>query len=326
MRSLLAVTPKHLLPLLLTLTKRTTNSLSMSASTLIVDSHLHVWADATTESTKYPYAEGQIPPDSLKTRARTSSLLTEMKNAGVDGALIVQPINHKFDHSYVEDAVSAHPGKFKGMLLHDPSLTSEMAVSRLEELALKGFVGVRFNPYLWPEGVKMSKDGGAGMAVYRRCGELKMPVGVMAFKGLGLHYDDVVSLIDACPETTLIFDHFGFTRLDEDGDEAFKKLLSLSKHKNVVVKISAVFRIAEGKDFEEVRTKRFLPLLEAFGAERLMFGTDFPFVLEQDGGYKHAVDLVGSWAVKESDRESLMGGTAQRLFGFWGETEEQASS
>lgn len=29
-----------------------------------------------------------------------------MGEAGVDGALIVQPINHKFDHSYVTRLVS----------------------------------------------------------------------------------------------------------------------------------------------------------------------------------------------------------------------------
>lgn len=29
-----------------------------------------------------------------------------MKDAGVDGALIVQPINHKFDHSYVTRSVA----------------------------------------------------------------------------------------------------------------------------------------------------------------------------------------------------------------------------
>lgn len=60
-------------------------------------------------------------------------------------------------------------------------------------------VGVRFNPYKWPEGSKMSDSVGkalppglethsrAGMAVplrFRKAGELKLPVGIMPFKGL----------------------------------------------------------------------------------------------------------------------------------------------
>eukprot|EP00586_Coscinodiscus_wailesii_P004546 CAMPEP_0172485794 /NCGR_PEP_ID=MMETSP1066-20121228/13985_1 /TAXON_ID=671091 /ORGANISM="Coscinodiscus wailesii, Strain CCMP2513" /LENGTH=341 /DNA_ID=CAMNT_0013251265 /DNA_START=115 /DNA_END=1140 /DNA_ORIENTATION=- len=320
-------TSKRALPiyLLLNFLPHRTSSLSlfMSSSSsishrLTIDSHLHVWADEK-ESSSYPYAEGQVPPPALQNRGSTASLLEEMKSAKVDGALIVQPINHKFDHGYVEDAVAAHPTLFKGMMLHDPSLGAEIAVSRLEDLVLKGFVGVRFNPYLWEEGETMSKEGGAGMAVYRRCGELSVPVGVMCFKGLEGHYEDIVRLVTSCPSTSLILDHFGFTRMNDEGDKAFEQLLSLSQYPSVHVKISAVFRIADGKaSFEEVRVKRFLPLLKAFGAERLMFGTDFPFVLEQEGGYKGAVDVVTSWLENDDDKRAIMGGTAQRLFGSWG--------
>ena len=121
----------------------------------IVDSHLHVWASAAEASSGFPYAQGQDPPESLQDAASTANLLKKMKENGVDGALIVQPINHKFDHSYVAAAIQNHPETFKGMLLHDPSLSPEVAVSTLEDLALKGFVGVRFNPYLWP---KLSGD------------------------------------------------------------------------------------------------------------------------------------------------------------------------
>uniref|UniRef100_A0A7S1Z3V0 Amidohydrolase-related domain-containing protein n=1 Tax=Trieres chinensis TaxID=1514140 RepID=A0A7S1Z3V0_TRICV len=288
----------------------------------VIDSHLHVWASSSEAAKSYPYAEGQDPPPSLIDRASTSELLKIMDDAGVDGALIVQPINHKYDHSYVTDAVRAHPDRLKGMLLHDPALPPERAVSRLEELTLDGYVGVRFNPYLWPEGAKMSEEGGCGLAVYKRCGELKMPVGVMCFKGLELHYDDIVRLIESSPDTALILDHLGFTGLDERGDAAFEQLLSLAKYPNVVVKVSALFRVAgPGSDpypHNGVRTRRFVPLLEAFGADRLMFGTDFPYVLEQEGSYGGATGTVSSWATTESERASLMGGTAERLFGPWG--------
>lgn len=70
----------------------------------IIDSHLHVWA-SRDEAARYPYAEGQEPPSRLSDRASTSELLKQMANADVDGALIVQPINHKYDHSYVTAAI-----------------------------------------------------------------------------------------------------------------------------------------------------------------------------------------------------------------------------
>ncbi|EJK63708.1 hypothetical protein THAOC_15620, partial [Thalassiosira oceanica] len=171
------------------------------------------------------------PPKSIQDEATPEKLLERMEEAKVDGCLIVQPINHKFDHSYVSDAMRRYPDKFKGMLLHDPSLSPDMAVTRLEELVLAGFCGVRFNPYLWPEGKTMSEDGGNGLAVYKRCGELKVPVGVMCFKGLGLHLDDIEALISKSPDTTLILDHIGFCKLGDD--ETFEKLISLARHPNV---------------------------------------------------------------------------------------------
>ena len=289
-----------------------TSALTNMPGLKVIDSHLHIWA-SSDESTTYPYAEGQEPPESLKDRASCSALLEKMKDANVDGALIVQPINHQFDHSYVAEAIQKYPDKLKGMMLHDPSLNAEEAVSRLEDLTLKGFCGVRFNPYLFPSSTMCEKDG-SGLAVYKRCAELKQPVGIMCFKGFDLHYEDVLELIHSSPETVCILDHFCFTRLDND--ENFDKLLSLAKYENVIVKISALFRQGDVSPYDNVKTKRFLPLLQTFGSNRLMFGTDFPFVLEEDG-YKETVDIVKGWCEEDNDCAQIMSGTAERIFGPW---------
>jgi hypothetical protein len=39
----------------------------------------------------------------------------------VSGALVVQPANHQWDHSYVSSVLAAHPTKFVGCLLADPT-------------------------------------------------------------------------------------------------------------------------------------------------------------------------------------------------------------
>eukprot|EP00550_Attheya_septentrionalis_P010425 CAMPEP_0198298726 /NCGR_PEP_ID=MMETSP1449-20131203/41919_1 /TAXON_ID=420275 /ORGANISM="Attheya septentrionalis, Strain CCMP2084" /LENGTH=313 /DNA_ID=CAMNT_0044000069 /DNA_START=119 /DNA_END=1057 /DNA_ORIENTATION=- len=300
-------------------------SLLSTTNTKVIDSHLHVWGSMLKDSQQFPYPDGKEPPESLQEVASTEKLLEQMAAAKVDGALIVQPINYLYDHSYVANAIRSHPTKFKGMLLHDPTMTTKVpqeAVDRLEELALQGFVGVRFNPYLWPDGIQMSEPNGSGLAVYKRCAELHMPVGVMCFKGLELHYEDILALISSSPDTVLILDHLAFTGLDDRGDQTFQQcLLPLAKFPNVVIKISALFRVAgPGSDpypYEGVRKRRFDPLLKAFGADRLMFGTDFPFVLEQENAYKGAVNIVQSWISSDKDKAMIMGGTAERLFGPW---------
>ena len=278
-----------------------------------IDSHLHVWS-SSAESTTYPYAPNQTPPPPLLDTSSTASLLQQMAEAKVDGALIVQPINHQYDHRYVRDAIRNHPDKFKGMMLFDPALDGDDALVRFEELVLEGFVGVRFNPYLF-EG-KMSENEGA-VKVFQRCAELKIPVGIMCFKGIELHYDDIQSLCQLSPETIVVLDHFGFASVENQ--KQFENVLTL-KERNVVVKISALFRLGEDFPYERVKKERFDPLLKAYGADRLMFGTDFPFVTQEEIGYKGAVDVLSSWlsARSEEEKNLVMGGTAERLFGFWG--------
>lgn len=299
-------------------------TISAMATPRTIDSHLHVWANRD-EAKAYPFAEGQpLPPEALKDVGSTSALLARMDAANVAGALIVQPINYKFDHTYVLNAIQQHPDRFKGMLLHNPTLPAQEAVTTLEDLTLKGFVGVRFSPYLWPKTedggwTAMSTPGGSGLAVYQRCAELNMPVGVMCFQGLQLHYDDIVQLLTSSPKTTMILDHFGFTRFTgEDDNTAFEQLLSLARFPQVVVKISALFRLNDTSPYERVRKERFEPLLDAFGPQRLMFGTDFPYVLEQEPEmYEGMVSLVSSWMDDADTRGAVMGGTAEAIFGSW---------
>ena len=295
--------------------------MTSSTCTRVIDSHLHVWASDKEASSGFPYADGHPPPEKLRNAGSISALLKQMDEHGVAGALIVQPINHKFDHSYVTHALQTHPTRFKGMLLHDPSLDTTEAVSRLENLALQGYVGVRFNPYLWPEtgaGGWESMSEGAGLAVYRRCGELFMPVGVMCFQGLQLHYEDIIALLKASPKTTLILDHFGFASFTPEGDAAFEKLLELAEYSQVIVKISALFRLDDPSPYERVRTERFEPLLAAFGPDRLMFWSDFPYVLAQPESYGGTVKLVQTWIEQDSISNALFHGTAERIFGPWG--------
>jgi predicted TIM-barrel fold metal-dependent hydrolase len=94
----------------------------------------------------------------------------------------------------------------------------------------------------------------------------------------------------------------------------------------VHVKVSALFRASAEPPPHKDLQPRVRQLLESYGARRLMWGSDFPFVLlggqERNGyalNYAQASFVPSEWEVAgldEQAREQLMGGTAQRLFGF----------
>ncbi|CAM9295878.1 unnamed protein product [Ascophyllum nodosum] len=281
----------------------------------IVDSHLHVWGDGKAP---FPYAEGQEPPERLQQSSGPDTLLVEMDKAGVGGALIVQPINYKFDHSFVLNTIKTYPGRFKGMCLANPSLSPDDACAELQRLHDQGFCGVRFNPYLWPQGSSGMTDD-TGLALYRKAGELNMPVGVMCFKGFGLHVKEIEALLESSSETKLVVDHFGFFLQDGAADEAaWEQLLSLAKYPQTFIKISAFFRVAKDPYPYSSIQPRLAALLEHFGPQRLLWGTDFPFVSDGQCGYGPAKDVVcNAMGLTDEQLHHIVSGTAQELFGSW---------
>ena len=299
----------------------------------VIDSAVHVWSNGQP-----PYPWAVAPPEELTSAATYERLAASAQASGVAGALIVQPANHMFDHAYVTAALKAHPTFFRGMGLANPTLPPAEAVAALEALHAAGFVGVRFNAGAFEGG--LTSD--VGRALYKRAGELGMPVGVMCFKGLGPFVPALTALCEAHPETTLVVDHLGFFRQPAIGgqlggaaandDDAWAGLLGLARYPQVHVKVSALFRASGEAPPHLDLQPRLAALLRAYGKERLMWGSDFPFVLPggfplPDGvdatpaamTYSEAARVLDSWSLPELDdaaRDALMGGNAARLFGF----------
>uniref|UniRef100_A0A7S2CKL7 Amidohydrolase-related domain-containing protein n=2 Tax=Octactis speculum TaxID=3111310 RepID=A0A7S2CKL7_9STRA len=243
-----------------------------------------------------------------------------MQDAAVAGALIVQPINHKHDHSYVKHVIDTYPDKFKAMCLADPTLAITKANNNLKARQEEGFVGVRFNPSLWPEGETMSNKVGSSM--FKKAGNLGMPVGIMCFKGLDPHLADIEALLSEHPKTKCIIDHMGFMYQDDTVlDSSWEKLHKLAKYPQVYVKVSAFARNSEFEYPFTDLTKHIEKLISVFGCNRLLFGSDFPFVLEEEaGGYYENSRLLYEWGLPVSVEEldQLTSGTAEDLFGKWG--------
>ncbi|CAI9093144.1 OLC1v1028566C2 [Oldenlandia corymbosa var. corymbosa] len=235
---------------------------------IVIDSHLHVWASPQEAEQKYPYFPGQEPT----LPGDVDFLLQCMNKGGVDGALIVQPINHKFDHSYVTSVLKKYPSKFVGCCLANPT-EDEKGVKDFEDLILKdGYRAVRFNPYLWPSGQQMTNN--IGKAIFSKAGELGVPVGFMCMKGLNLHLLEIEELCTEFPKTTVILDHLAFCKppTNDEDSKLFSALLKLSRFPQVYVKFSALFRVSRVPYPYDDLSKALELVVSSFSANRVMWG------------------------------------------------------
>jgi predicted TIM-barrel fold metal-dependent hydrolase len=277
------------------------------------DAHAHVWPSMTS----YAYAPEHIPP----CVGDVDSILRVMDDVGVARTLLVQPINMAFDHAYVREAIRSHPTRFVGCALANPSAGSAGVEALRALLERDGFRAARFNPALWPRGHAMDDD--IGREMYSLCGELGCVVGFMCFNGLRARRDGdprtsveaIRNLLEAYPKTKVLIDHFGFCKGVED--ESFGDLLALSAFENVMVKCSAHFRVQTS----ETSTREQLEaLLDAFGANRLLWGSDYPFVTMQDGGYERAFGIIPSQRASaralatDAAYDAVLGGSFDVLF------------
>ncbi|XP_059278254.1 uncharacterized protein LOC132032620 isoform X2 [Lycium ferocissimum] len=267
--------------------------------TKVIDSHLHVWASPQEAAEKYPYFPGQEP--SLP--GHVDYLLECMEEAGVDGALIVQPINHKFDHSYVTSALKKYPSKFVGCCLANPAEDGS-GIKQLEDLVLE-----------------MTNE--IGKALFSKAGELGVPVGFMCMKGLLLHLQEIEELCTEIPSTVVLLDHVAFCKPPKNDEErqGFLELLKLSRFPQVYVKFSALFRVSRNPYPYEDLSQVLAQLVSSYGAPRIMWGSDFPFIVAECG-YREAREAVSYLAVQghlpSSATEWIMGKTVMQLFdGKW---------
>ena len=121
------------------------------------------------------------------------------------------------------------------------------------------------------------------------CLQIDFVRGVRLLGNLGLSFDietpatglgAATELADRCPETRLIIDHYGNPNLwDLDDGDWRASMAELARRDNVAVKLSGVTTTLERGAWSSVDIAPATHhLLEVFGSERALYGSDWPVV------------------------------------------------
>jgi predicted TIM-barrel fold metal-dependent hydrolase len=267
------------------------------------DTHVHVW----TTDTKYPTQEAQPLPVALSTCGSHENLLAAMDKTKVHHTLLVQPINYLYDHSYLFAAAREYPDRFSVVALADVSCTPERSRAHVREVVSSGAIGIRINPGL----ASNSMTSESVSAALQEAGSLEVPAALFV-KGL----DGVEEVARLHSATSIVLDHFAIPFVNSSRHDAeLQRLLDIARRQpNIYVKASAFFRVSDRKYPYEDRHATVVSLVQALGAHRVMFGTDFPFVLEQCS-YEETWDILRQHVpLSSSDAAMVAGGTAAALY------------
>jgi predicted TIM-barrel fold metal-dependent hydrolase len=270
---------------------------------MIIDTHLHCWE---LSSEKYPWNPlASVAPTYAWTVERE---LDVMDQYGIDKGLLVQPSMYRWDNRYnLFNGLQKYPDRFRMIGLVDPQAKNVEMVVR--ELAGEGVSGVRLAPMMRRD-IPWYNDPKADR-VWSCCGELGLTLLVIPEQVAGAR-----AAIARFPENKIIVDHLA--RPDAATDpRQLEDLLTLAEFKNVFVKASALSFMSK-EPYPHMDILAYLRrLFQAFGADRLMWGTDTPMSTKPET-IPSQLKLIELGLPEASPKEIAMiqGNTAARLLAW----------
>ena len=271
----------------------------------IIDPHVHVWKSDPRypwpSDLKNPPAEDALPDD----------LLWLMDANDVERTVVVHVIHYRWDCRYAGDVIKARPDKFMGVCRIDPE--AQTAVADLDRWVRDyGFHGVRLSPG-GGSGGDWINDQQQMDRIFGRAAEHGIPMCILC--GIG-RIPDVERVVERHHERLdICIDHMADSQVDEPDE--LDKLLRLARYPCVYVKLSHLWLLSK-EDYPYRDTHdQVKRLYNAFGPERLMWGTDWPGVEEYCGYakslalYRDEIDFF-----TDEDRRWILGGTALKLWPF----------
>ncbi|MFK7788569.1 MAG: amidohydrolase [Phycisphaeraceae bacterium] len=277
-----------------------------------VDAHAHVWSDNLAKYPLGPWAT----PDAMKPATFTADeLLAVVKPHGVDRVVLIQhaPL-HGYDNAYILDCAKARPGTFSVVAMineRTPNLKE-----RLRDLRDQGARGIRIgatkhadrtlnvDPPNWLKASGMQ-------LLWKHAAELGVAVCPLIVPD---YLESLDLMCEQHPDTTVVVDHFA--HIDMSQPKTVASLTRLARHGNVYVKVSGFYKFGDKKSPYDDVAPMVMRMVEAFGAERLMWASDLPYQLNDRNNYEDAIGLMrdGLGELAESQRMAMLKDTANRIF------------
>ena len=248
-----------------------------------VDTHTHAWGVDTTE---LPWQADVVPPE-WEGPYTHSDLLEDMDAAGVDESVIVTTPTYgrgRRANEYTMRSIEAHPDRLYGVGLmdfFDDENTVRESVRRV--VGHDRMLGVRMHaPFEYaeiPTELDRTADWIADDALEPVWDELARQDAALFIFPKADQLPLVADLAADHPDVPVVIDHMAWPDETTDPEEApWTEFQAVADAPNTYVKISSLPRSAEDPWPYPDLHGYVRNLLEWFGADRLMLGSDYPWM------------------------------------------------
>ena len=272
------------------------------------DCHAHV-----IDPARFPLVPSAGYQPTAEEAGPREAWLATLDANGMAGGLLVQPSGYGFDNRALLDAIAAAPHRLRGIAV----VPSDIGDAELDALGERGVVGVRYN--------LISADPGA-LAAASASGLLARLAARGWWAQVLLPPSGRAPLVDALLDcgVKVVIDHMGLQESTLDPtDPEFRQVLRLAETGRAAAKLSGYFRLSrQGPPYADLRPAADA-LLEAFGPERCVFGSDWPFI-NAGGQRPRYEDLLAGLVTLVPDpghRRTVLHEAPQLLFGLGRTTE-----
>jgi len=243
------------------------------------------------------------------------SLLHQMTRAGVSQAILIQLIAQT-NNRYQQDCLKRFPGHFASVVWIDPM--SPSALDDLRQCAEEGASGVRLRP--------TARSPGPDPLAIWRCAEACGIAASCVGSSTAFLSAEFAQLIIECPNLAMVLEHLGDTSqppVDEVAHRQSLRVMELARFENIYLKVPGLGELtkrkspmpSEGSPFESEVPEVLRTAIEAFGSQRIMWGSDFPLVSSREG-YGNSLALLRRALayLTQADLDDVFGGVARRVF------------
>ena len=259
----------------------------------VIDTHCHIYPDKIAQ--KAAAGIGSFYDIGMNFDGRLDTLKAVSAKAHVVHSVIfsVATTPHQVHsiNTFIAENVRQSGGRFTGLgTLHPDSADMEADILELKALGLKGVK-------LHPDVQQFPIDDSRGRLICELCAKHKLPL-LLHCGDYRYDYSNVnrlIPLLEDYPDLQMIGAHFGGWSVWAQAAEA------LHKYPNITVDASSTFHWVSRDTAKK--------LIALYGADRVLFGSDFPMWDPKD-----EIEYLLSLGLTDDELEHIFYQNAQRMF------------